>query len=240
MMNKFLLFALLLFTGFVATVQAQTTFGVKSGLNIAYTTNTTSSIGKFSAGAFANVDISKSVWFRPGLYYSGKGYQLHQSNMYNAGIGFGLVASGINTIRVKNEEKTTINYLQIPFNFVYHKSVKLGSFFIGAGPFASIALNGRYKGYAEYSMVTNQDDVIYRYNVDRKINIGKEPQQMEDYTQFSDIKRMDFGVTALTGFTFTNGILFSINYDLGLTNIRADNYDNIKTRVLGISVGYTF
>lgn len=63
---------------------------------------------------------------------------------------------------------------------------------------------------------------------------------MEDYTQFSDIKRMDFGVTALTGFTFTNGLLLSINYDLGLTNIRADNYDNIKTRVLGISVGYNF
>lgn len=240
MFNKLSLSLFLLFTVFVASAQAQTTFGVKGGLNIVSATNATSSITGFSAGAFANVGIGKSVWFQPGLYYSGKGYQLHEYNLYNAGIDFGLVASGINTNKLKNEEKTTINYLQIPLNIVYHKSVKLGSFFIGAGPFASIALNGRYKGYAEYSMVTNQNEVIYRNNFDRKIIIGKEPQQMEDYTQFSDIKRMDFGVTALTGFTFTNGLLLSINYDLGLTNIRADNYDNIKTRVLGISVGYNF
>jgi hypothetical protein len=240
MFNKHPLSAFLLFIGFVASAQAQTTFGLKGGLNIASTTNTTSSITTFSAGAFANVDIGKSVWFQPGLYYSGKGYKLHESNLYNAGIDFGLVASDMSTTKVKSEEKTTINYLQVPLNIIYHKSVKLGQFFIGAGPFASVALSGRYKGYAEYSMVTNMDEVIYHYDFDRKIEIGKEPQQMEDYTQFSDIKRMDFGVTALTGFTFSNGLLFNLSYDLGLRNIRANNYDPIKTRVLGLSVGYTF
>lgn len=105
MFNKFTLSAFLIFTGFVATAQEQTIFGVKGGLNIASATNTTSSIAKFSAGAFANVGISKSVWFQPGLYYSGKGYKLHEYNLYNAWIDFGLVASGINTTKLKTKKK---------------------------------------------------------------------------------------------------------------------------------------
>ncbi|MFD2323831.1 porin family protein [Mucilaginibacter galii] len=240
MLNKITLSAFLLIVGSTASAQTTPTFGVKAGLNFASTTNTTSAITSFSAGAFANMDMGKSVWFQPGIYYSGKGYELHQADMYNAGIGFGLVASDISAARVKNEEKTTINYLQIPLNFVYHKSVKLGSFFIGAGPFASIALSGRYKGYAEYSMLPNQNDIIYRYDFDRKIKIGEEPEQMEDYTQFSDIKRMDFGATALAGFAFNNGLLFNVNYDLGLTNIRSGNYGTVKTRIIGFSLGFNF
>ena len=227
MLNKIALPAFLLIVGSTASAQTTTTFGVKAGLNFASATNTTSAITSFLAGAFANVGLSKSLWLQPGLYYSGKGYKNYENVTYEVG-------------RFLRDEKCTLSYLQLPLNLVYHRGIKQGSFFVGAGPFAAVALNGRLKGYIEQPISNDASITMIRTDYNLKIEIGKDHSgRMDDYNA-SGIKRMDFGATALAGFAFNNGLLFNMNYDLGLTNIRSGNYGTIKTRTIGFSLGFNF
>jgi hypothetical protein len=138
-----------------------------------------------------------------------------QPGLYYTGKGGSISGSGATL-------KSKINYIQLPVNVVYNVPVSAGKFFFGAGPYAAVGVNG-------------------------KNEIKGGGQSISEDIEFGDsanatYKRADFGATGLVGFTFTNGLLLKANYDLGLSNISADNTsgENIKNRVVGLSVGFTF
>jgi len=144
----------------------------------------------------------------------GAGFSI-QPGLFYSGKGFGS-NDGESTGKVK------LSYLQVPINIVYNVPLSSGKFFFGAGPYAAYGISGKV-----------QDQVSGR-TVSLDVKFGN------DFD--SDFKRMDYGITGLVGFQFTNRLMLSANYDLGLSNIiPGDNLGySLKNEVAGISLGFTF
>lgn len=100
-------------------------------------------------------------------------------------------------------------------NIVY-KTQKDRGFFIGAGPSIAYGLSGKEK----YS--------------DSKVKFGSGDDE---------VKPIDFGINALAGYQFGNGFLFSLNYNLGLSNIQKGNSSEmgtVKNKYFCLKIGYLF
>ena len=118
-MKKVFLAAAIVTLGIAAN--AQTTFGVKAGLNIANLTGdteglNTSSLTSFNAGAFANIPVSSQFSVQPEVLYSGEGAK----------------ATG---------GKLALNYVNIPVLFQYNNS----GFYGELGPQLGILTSAKAK-----------------------------------------------------------------------------------------------
>ena len=118
----------------------------------------------------------------------------------------------------------TLNYLEMPVNFLYNTHHATGNFFAGAGASLAYGLTGKY------IMELGDEREV------RKFNFGD-----EDATSF---KRMDAGVNVITGYRFGNGIFASVNYTHGLTQLDKDadpdDDEKVNSRCFAIRVGYQF
>ncbi|WP_345952097.1 porin family protein [Mucilaginibacter sp. PAMB04274] len=191
-----------------ASAQSKSSIGIKGGINFASAKPYNGSITSFSAGIFINVKLSQAISLQPGTFYSGKGYKMGDRN-----------------------EKINLGYIHIPVPFVYQQSAGPGKFFFGAGPFAAVAVSANRKRYGP----TYYYDTTPGY-YSSKITIGSNTNLADGSSD--NIKRMDYGITGLAGYSLNNGLLFTVSYDLGVAN--TSYYNNVKTRVLGVSVGYYF
>jgi len=121
--------------------------------------------------------------------------------------------------------KFDLHYLQVPLNIVYHVPVIVGNIYFGAGPYVAVGVNGTTTGS---DGTTTETD---------KVTFGGAN---------GDLATTDIGVNGIAGFQFKGGFLIHINYDFGLTNIlNTSNPANsgggeLKTRTLGVSIGYAF
>ncbi|WP_345953156.1 porin family protein [Mucilaginibacter sp. PAMB04168] len=209
-MKKLLLAILAAGSFATASAQSKVTYGISSGVNFAKVgisatgsslSISTSSLTTFSVGAFADIPVgSKNFSVQPGLYYTGKGFQLSEAG---------------------TSIKSKPFYLQVPVSLVYNVPFSGGKVFFGAGPYAAIGLNGKLEG-TDGNAKESED-----------IKFGDNPA-----TDF--YKRTDFGATGMAGIGLTNGLLFKVNYDLGLSNVSPESDAKIKHRVVGLSVGYSF
>ncbi|WP_425373716.1 outer membrane beta-barrel protein [Mucilaginibacter celer] len=125
-----------------------------------------------------------------------------------------------------------LNYIQVPVNFIYHFKVQGGKLFIGAGPYISKPLSGRFTTPPDHPSPASSQFSATDPDIDAKF--GSEPGK--------NFKAFDSGINALAGFEFSNGIIINAVYNAGLSNIQTDKYlyDSTKTRSLGISLGYKF
>lgn len=140
--------SLFLVAGLITATFAQekpVTFGVKAGLALPIQTASsmgfsysTSSKTSFYVGALANINISSTFSFQPGLTYVGKGGKIDFSEIaeeagFDPGDFDGL--------------KQTINfsYLELPLNLLANFNAGTGKVFVGAGPYAAYALSGNAK-----------------------------------------------------------------------------------------------
>jgi hypothetical protein len=197
----------------VFTASAQTTFGIKGGVNFANVqvsqegTSATASAGSlttFSAGVFADAPLGTGGFsLQPGVFYTGKGFSGSNDDL---------------------SAKLKLFYVQVPVNVVYNVPISAGKFFFGAGPYVAFGVNGKSEARQTAGGPIFSDDVTF----------GND--------NGSDIKRTEFGATGLAGFRFTNGLSLNVNYDLGLSNIiPGENLGgSLKNRVFGISLGYSF
>jgi len=224
-MKKILLVALL--TAFSFTTFAQKiTLGVKGGLNISTlnysfpvtsSTGTTnmnlypSSIKSFNAGIFADFKFG-NISLQPALNFTGKGGEADIETFDNTGKPLGTVASTL-----------TFYYLQLPVNIVYHVPVHIGNVYFGAGPYIAKGLSGtsKYPGNTANGEATT---------ISNSINFGGD----------NGFKPIETGIDAIAGFKFANGFLVNINYDLGFKNTGSIAGTSIKSRVFGVSIGYSF
>ena len=108
-------------------------------------------------------------------------------------------------------------YLEIPVNAVYKINLGSAKLDLFAGPFFGIGIGGKYK---------DEDG-----SVDIKFGTSDE----------SDMKRGNFGLNFGAGIEL-NSILIRAQYGLGLANLdpQGSSSDEMKSRVIGISVGYMF
>ncbi len=185
-------------------------FGVTAGLSLAnmhikaesISISGDSKIG-ITAGVFADVVIADNFSFQPALNFVQKGTKNEISDM-------------------DYETEVTLNYIELPLNFLFRPAMQKVNFFVGAGPSIAFALSGKEKE-KDNGTTTN-----YTYK------FGNNPDE-------HDLKAMDFGANFLTGIETPGGFLVAINYNLGLSNLAPGSSSDdgtVKSRYFGFKVGY--
>jgi hypothetical protein len=173
------------------------------------------SITSFNVGVFIDVKMGHFS-LQPGVNFTGKG------GTFN-GVTGQLPNGSISTV----DSKYHLYYVQVPVNVLYHVPFVVGDFYIGAGPYVGLGVYGKHKQSAD----NNNNGTHTYFSSDDKVKFG----------DTEDIKPYDLGGSAVAGIKLKGGLLLSLNYDLGLSNILpgADGR-NFKTRTLGVSVGFVF
>ena len=151
----------------------------------------------FSGGLVAHVPVSKYLSFRPELKYVQKGGKLSEDGY---------------------SDKLTLNYIELPVNFVFNTHSIKGMFFAGLGPSFNLGLSGKSKG----------DDGDY----DVKFGSSSE----------DDFKPFEIGLNALVGYQFKSGFFVSANSNTGLNNVGNDFDYNAEYHnwYFGINIGFMF
>ncbi|MEP7373706.1 MAG: porin family protein [Chitinophagaceae bacterium] len=200
-----LFFAAVLGSSLTAYCQ-KTSFGITGGASLAnmhlksgdISISVDNKIG-LTVGVFADVAISENFSFQPALNYVQKGAKNKMTD-----IGY--------------ESKLTLNYIELPFNFLFKPEMPRVRFFAGGGPSIAYALSGTEK--------ESGNGNTYKYK------FGNNPDD-------DDLKALDFGANFLTGIETKNGFLVSVNYNLGLSNLAPGSSSDgtIKSRYFGFKVG---
>jgi len=209
-MKKLLLLAVLITVSFVAFGQ-KIAIGLRGGLNFA-------ELQSSAAGSSSSHTSDSFTSFSVGAFTDIKFNNLSlQPALVLTGKG-GQVASGDGgTIQFD------LRYLQIPVNLVYHAPVLIGDIYIGGGP---------YLAFGAASTLTENGPGGNAY-----INTT--------FGSTGDFTSTETGINGIAGLQFKSGFLVHINYDFGLTNILNNNgpeagLGTIKTRTLGVSIGFVF
>ena len=170
-------------------------------------------ITSFQFGAYADVPLSISFSIQPGITLNGKGGEIKLSE----------AGTQVGTPTVTGTVRSEIMYIEVPINAVY----RINSFYLGAGPYAAVALSGKRKS-ALTSTSSGQTE-----NEERDINFGDKKEE--------DLKRSDFGINFLAGYELKNGFNVGVNYGLGLSNLNhsGGTYNN-QNRVASIVLGFAF
>ncbi len=113
------------------------------------------------------------------------------------------------------------NHIEVPFNFLFNASGNTGNFFIGAGPSLAFGISGKLK----------YDDGTDSFTEDVKFGSSD-----DDF-----MKGFDLGANFLAGYCFPNGLLFSANYNAGLSNLfpgGSGGNGTLKSHYFGIKIGW--
>jgi hypothetical protein len=221
-MKKLLLSLLFVGTTLVTFAQLPT-IGIKGGVNFAtlnaslggFSANS-NTLTTFNAGVFVDFKFG-NVSLQPALNLSGRGGKFNNASVNDNS------DPNVDVTIEEGKGKMNLLYLQLPVNIVYHVPVVVGDIYFGAGPYAARGLSGKVKITDPESGQTVSEDVKFS---------GSDE---------NSLKSMEYGANFLAGIKLKGGLLFNVNYDLGLTNM-VPNSDSgkLKNRVFGISVGYAF
>ncbi|MEP6513257.1 MAG: porin family protein [Parafilimonas sp.] len=185
----------------ISALHAQASFGIQAGATFAsekakfggVSFNLDTKVG-FTAGVVASVPLASDLSFDPSLNFTQKG---------------GKTSAG------GDELKETLNYIELPLNFVYNFDAGAGDFFVGLGPSLSVGVSGKDKSGSE------SVDVNFGSNAD-------------------ELKAFEFGGNILAGYKLENGIFIAVNYNAGLSNLSNDSDAKVHNNYFGVRVGYMF
>ena len=193
----------------VTTMNAQNAkFGVTAGITIASQKFKSSGLSitgdskvGFTAGVLADLGLSENFAFQPGLNFTQKGSKFT--------FDFG---GGSETV------KETLNYIELPLNFLYKAPAGSGKFFAGLGPVLGYGISGKDKSGGQ------TEDVHFGSGAD------------------DSYKAFEFSGNILAGYEVAGGFIVVASYNLGISNIinNPDSGDSGKNRYFGIRVGYLF
>lgn len=217
-------------TALLLTVSAYAqTARLQAGLNLANVSVTNSGrvndakmLTSYQVGIVGDVHLGSVVYFQPGLLYTGKGSKTQSGNPSDA-----------------NYYKSTSNpfYIEVPMNIVFKTpSVSGNRFFVGAGPYLAIGVNGKNKVDGKYLGVAFSSEKDIRFSNDDPTTLN-----YEEGAGFGILKRFDYGLNGTAGIE-GKSLALSVNYGLGLaklqsgSNSSADN--NNKHRVLSFTLGF--
>ena len=193
-MSKKLFFLLAVLLTASCYVHAQVSFGVRAGLNLSNWMdddyNTLTFKPGFQAGVVADIAFNEFLSLQPGLQFSQMGAQEKED-------GDAVIM--------------TLNYLQFPVNL----QVKLGDFFVQAGP---------YLGYG--------------LNVKGTIKSGGIKVSASESFDDSGLKSIDLGMGAGFGYQF-GPMQAALSTQFGLSNI-SDEYSDIKNLGVALTLTYFF
>ncbi|HYH13572.1 MAG TPA: porin family protein [Flavisolibacter sp.] len=123
-----------------------------------------------------------------------------------------------------NRNKIRLSYVEVPVNLVYKPILGTGNMILGFGPYVGFGVDGKY----EVNNTGRDIDFVGEY---------------EPNNNTLQLRRLDGGANFLAGYEFANKVSFQLNAQLGLLNIRPENYPNdskLKNTGFGVSLGYRF
>lgn len=160
---------------------------------------TMKSFTNFSGAFVVDIKVAKNVSIQPAIEYLTKGQQRKD---YNS----------------SQEQEYRVKYWQLPVTALYHYK----KFYIGAGPFASIAKDGTYAAGS----------------VKKDLKFGND-YYVAGSKRNKDWREYDYGVTGTVGYNLWK-FHVGVRYDLGLVDV--DPHPNYKsqTRRASIEVALLF
>ena len=229
MIKKLLIAITFIFS--LSGLYAQTvTYGVTAGLNLtklpAYANTdangasvTNNYLAGFHAGGLVDIKFN-SFTIQPGVVFTTKGGKsnVNVSLIDYSGAG---TATGPETVVGTATVKTTLDYIEVPLNFMYRIPVGTGNIFFGAGPYIAIGISGK-------ATVDATSD-------------GQTSHQTQNITFGSgdnDINSPDFGFNAMVGYELNGGLTVSAGYGQSYSSANSDG--NVKNEGFSFSVGYFF
>jgi hypothetical protein len=126
-----------------------------------------------------------------------------------------------------------LSYIELPLNFVYKGLLGNGYFMIGLGPYVAYGVGG--KAVYEGGSSTSESKIKFKSEV-----VTGDPLA----TVY--IKPFDAGGDIFFGYEMSGGLFMQLNAQLGMLNIKPDNYlipddsPTLKNTGYGISLGYRF
>jgi hypothetical protein len=108
-----------------------------------------------------------------------------------------------------------LSYLTLPVQILFPFDLRFGKLWVGAGLYASALIDGK----------------IIISNSPSRIDIGNGPP--------AQFKPLDFGITPTAGLKLSNGLLFGIDYNLGLADV-STSADKSRNVFWSIYLGYVF
>lgn len=96
-------------------------------------------------------------------------------------------------------------YIELPVNFIYNTRTNKGNFFFGTGPTFAFALGG------------NKDTINLNF-ANGEFSTGKEKIKFGN-TKDDDMRGVDIGANVLAGYQSKSGLILSMNYNIGLSNL---------------------
>ncbi|MGJ1203888.1 porin family protein [Sphingobacterium lactis] len=197
-----------------AGAQAQTSYGLKAGVNLGKFSNVTDAEKDYQTNnvsfyvtGFADLPVAPQFSIQPGVSLQGKG------NKFNYD-GDGLDGS----------VTTNVMSIEIPVNAVYYIPAGSGNVFLGAGPYVGFNVSGKTKGKGTLGNNTGEFENDLKFSGDNK-----------------NMNLIDAGANFMAGYKFNNGLLLNAGYGLGLTNLNPnDNGDKSSTRTLSFGLGFQF
>ena len=228
---------LLIITAFIAVTSganAQISFGVQAGANIGkvqakytgsqtFTSNFKSKTGLL-IGAIAEIPFSGNILFRPELNFIQKGFKNEESQIdpYSQYSSY------------TYSETMTMNFIELPLNFVYEMKTGPKGLFFGAGPSFGFGISGKYKT-VEHQFQSGYFDTTYSTIADVKFDGKKDANDNNAH-----LRGFEFGANLLAGYKMPIGLYFSLSYSFGLTNLSVQNNASMKTSGIGLKAGWMF
>lgn len=218
-----ILFSALQYTAF-AQEESRISFGIYGGGNMQNINGTNdagvdlknSLVPKLVFGLNLSYMIAPEFYLQPGLQYIGKGTKGPVPYVDN---------NGSHTIT----RELSLNYIEMPINFIYKPLVGSGHILLGFGPYVGYCIGGK-------AVFTGSPAVA-----EEKLVIGKTvpSNQPNNLTYF---KPLDVGANFLFGYEFQNGINLVLNSQLGLINVNSNSPSSLtnKNTGFGLLIGYQF
>lgn len=171
-------------------------------------------VSKWHAGLIADIHLIKRFYVQPQLLFSKKGAKLE-------------ARSSVASFIYESDQYYDLTYLELPVNILYKIPTGSGRLALGAGAYYARALSGKYNYRISER---NQDGSIHSLRGGN----GKIPFNKDDH------KKDDNGLNFIAGYECKNGLIFNINYSLGLTDIYTFpiNNEKRKNHYFGLSAGY--
>lgn len=215
MKTKALLLALAT-TALVFSAKAQTTFGIRAGVNF-QNINGEDADGDdldfklktgFHIGVNAEIPIAPEFYVQPGVLFTTKGAKS----------------------KVDDDAKISLSYIEVPINFLYKPELGDGKLLLGIGPYVAFAVGGKVSD-------ANGDDTDIEFENEVTLTqYGTKPYA----------RRLDVGGNLLVGYELSSKLSAQLNAQLGLVKINPDitgiSGDDTKWKNtgFGISLGYRF
>ncbi len=210
MMNRILIAIGIALAVSTQAQEKKVSFGLRAGLNLQNfngkgadgTMLKNQIVAGYHLGMNLEILMAPDFYLQPGLLFSTKGSKWTSS-------------------------KASLNYIEVPINFLYKPILGSGRFMLGFGPYLAYGIGGKatYSGTSykvKYAASANENDAAYTF------------------------KPFDAGANLFVGYEFKNRISFQINSQLGLVKINPsytfipNDKTVIKNTGFGISAGYRF